>query len=191
MNSNNIVDIKYCIKQNGKVIIITKEEYENFTKQLKEQGKKYICPDCSVCDCEKIRYTNINKAEEVDLALYERKIFESNNQGVIRKTKDIDFKVFECKRFTKYKERISQDDKLTAKEVIKIYKEMLELRSELNTYKNPETADRLLHLSYSKRDQYNSIKDKNIKNQLDKKLETIRKEYVTNAAKSLKMTLQK
>ena len=191
MNSNNIVDIKYCIKQNGKVIVITKEEYENFTKQLKEQGKKYICPDCSVCDCEKIRYTNINKAEEVDLALYERKIFESNNQGIVRKTKDIDFKVFECKRFTKYKERISQDDNLTAKEVIKLYKEILELRSELNTYKNSETAEKLLHLSYLKRDLHNSIRDRNIKNQLDKDLEEIRKEYVSNVTKQLKLSLQK
>lgn len=188
---NTLSDIKYYKKQNGIVVNITKEEHEEFTKQLKKEGKKYICPNCSICDCEKIKYTNINVAEEVDLATYVKRIYESNEEDIVRKTRDIDFIVYECKRFKKFKDKELFDERHYAKEVIRIYKEMLELKSQMDTYKYRETANKLLLLSYQKRDLYNSIKDENIKKELDEKLQKIKEEHIKTVTKNLKLTIEK
>ena len=159
-------------------------------KELKENKQKYICPDCSICDCDKIKYTNINNASEVELGLYVRKIYQSSEQGVVRKTKDVDFTVYECKRFKKYNSKELFDERVSAKEVVRIYKEILELRSEVNAYKSKETVNKLLSLVNLKRELYNSIKDKNIKEELDRKLEKIKKEHLKELSNSLKLTIK-
>lgn len=155
----------YYIKVNNEIKKITDEERNEFLKSI--NNKKYLCPDCKICDCEKIKYTDIRRCEEVDMALLERKItpFETAN-GVVRHTMDDTLKVYECKRFEPYETVIIGKEKIIANEIVELTIEMLNNKDNTSVYRS------LLKL---KEEKLKSITNKKVLKYLDEKLEEIKK----------------
>ncbi len=118
---------KFYIKDNSEVNECTKEEYKEYLNKIKSEGKTYLCRDCSVCTCEKVRYTDIYRCEGVNEAAYHinKKRFKDEN-GRIRSSNDIDFLVYDCDYFKRFKELSISDDKKIRTKILSIDKEILE-----------------------------------------------------------------
>lgn len=96
-----VIERHYYIKVNGKVYEVSKDKFKEFKKTLKDEKRKYLCPDCKVSNCNKIVYSNIKYCPEVSDATYVLEVHErTNSSGIKYHTNHIaEFMVFDCKQY--------------------------------------------------------------------------------------------
>ena len=114
---------KYYVKKDGIVSEISKEEYNQINKDLRKENKKYLCPNCRVCTCEKIRYSDINICEEVNLATFKKTYKKIDDKQVLEK----DFKVYDCNKFEMFRELVVRGELIIKTEILEISKRIYEL----------------------------------------------------------------
>ena len=115
---SKLLDVKYYVKKDDKVRRITEKEYKELLKKLKDEGKSYICPNCRVCTCEKIRYTDITRCEEVGYGVFILKTYESSGESKTVVTRDKTFQVFECDQFEPFRDIAVQQEISTKNEIL-------------------------------------------------------------------------
>lgn len=186
--SKKKIKTKYYLKQEGKVIEISHQEYSEFKKLLKTQGKKYMCSDCRVCDCEKIKYTNINVCDEVDLGLFINKIYEIEVDGRKRLVNDETFDVYDCKRFEPFKDVIIKKENMIKHEILLIDTEILQLEDELSNKLDSEKETKLRKLKHLKEDKLKLIHDDNVLAKLKQQESILSYNYNEETNKTLKLT---
>lgn len=186
--SKKKIKTKYYLKQEGKVIEISHQEYSEFKKLLKTQGKKYMCSDCRVCDCEKIKYTNINVCDEVDLGLFINKIYEIEVDGRKRLVNDETFDVYDCKRFEPFKDVIIKKENMIKHEILLIDTEILQLEDELSNKLDSEKETKLRELKHLKEDKLKLIHDDNVLAKLKQQESILSYNYNEETNKTLKLT---
>lgn len=175
----------YYIKINGEVKKITEEEREEFLNSMKKENKKYMCPECKVCDCEKIMYTDIRRCSEVDLALFERKISDVVTvEGKTRHIKDDRFTVFECEKFEPFEEVIINKEKAVAKEVLDITNEILQLKDQMKENYSKDDYERFVQLSDLKNKKIESITNIKVLKRLNKELVDLKGKHKQNIKKT-------
>lgn len=123
MSNDNKKNHEYYIKKDGVVSEVNKKEFDKVKKDLRKENKKYICPNCRVCTCEKIRYTDINICEGVNLATFEKTSGKVNDQHILER----DFKVYDCDHFEMFKELAIRGELIIKSEILEISKKIYEL----------------------------------------------------------------
>lgn len=123
MSNNNKRKQKYYVKKDGIVSEINREEYNQVNKELMKENKKYLCPNCRVCTCEKIRYSDINTCEEVILATFKKTYRKVDDRQVLEK----DFKVYDCNKFEMFRELVIRGELIIKSEILEISKKIYEL----------------------------------------------------------------
>ena len=187
--NKKVVNTKYYIKKDGKVIEVDINQLKNFLETLKKEGKKYICPNCSVCDCEKIIYTDINKSKEVIIGTFERKDYKFFRNDKVIRTKDETFKVYECKRFEMFKEFDKQNGINLRKEIINIDKKILTLKHEIINQYDKEKNEELVRLQMNRREMIDKIDDPAVLEDLKIREDSLKRMYmrINERNKALKL----
>ena len=108
---------KYYVKMNGKVFNVPEETYLSFKNEIKDNKEKSLCSTCRVSNCSKITYKNINYCKEVSDAMCivdesERILYNGTKENVYNV---IEFLVFDCKMYQKFKELLKKSkEEITA-----------------------------------------------------------------------------
>ena len=160
---------RYYIKKDGVVTEVTAEKYNLFKEKLKMLKKQYLCPNCKECLCEKIRYSDINKCEEVNVATYKlvnNKYIDPKTGKQMYRYEVDEFIVFDCNKFNLYSHLVQEQD---------------------GTIHNKKTEEENINLkSFDNKEQLEKkeIKEKEKKEQEEKKLKN--KEILENVRKQVR-----
>lgn len=187
MSSGKLLEVNYYLKRNGKVKKLTKEEYEQLKKELKKEGKKYICPNCNVCDCEKIKYTDITRCKEVDYGLYIKKVYEFSADIRVEHTIDEKFEVYDCERFHPFKEAIIHSENVIRNEIIKIDKQILLLKKELEVTNDKEKIQQVIKLQKIKSKKLKQITTQEVLKRLFYEESLLLEDFEKEQAKKLRL----
>lgn len=175
----------YYIKIDGEVKQITEEERKKFLDSIKKENKKYICPDCKVCDCEKIVYSDIRRCSEVNTALLDRTIMQTiGPNGYKTLVKDDILKVYDCEKFEPFEQVIINKERIIAKEILDITAEMLQIKDKLKDNNTKEDYDRFVKLSFLKKSKINSITNKKVLERLNKELIKLKGDHIQKFEKT-------
>lgn len=186
--NKKLLKTKYYLKKEGKVIEINQHEYNEFKKTLKSEGKKYICSDCRVCDCEKIKYTNINICQEVDLGLFINKIYKIESEEKTRILNDETFDVYDCNRFEPFNDVEIKKENMIKHEILLIDKQILQLEDTISNKLDSEKENKLRELRRLKDDKLKLIHNENVLNKLKKQEVILNDNYSEEKRKELKLT---
>lgn len=182
-----LISTKYYLKKNGKVNIITKEEYEEFINKMKSEGKKYQCSDCKICDCEKIKYTNIYNCEEVELAIFVRKKYQFIGENMVKNTIDNTFTVFECNRFEPFREIILKEQNNTKDQILELEKQIVSLEDQTREKVNKKKQQELNELKEQRKQLMRLITEKSVLDKLKRQQKNIREQYTYEKVKKLSL----
>lgn len=108
---SNVIGVRYFIKKDGIITEVTEEKYNLFKKKLEMLNKQYLCPNCKETMCEKIRYSDINRCEEVNTAVYELidgKYIDKNTGKEKKKHEVEEFIVFDCNKLDLYSHLVKE-----------------------------------------------------------------------------------
>lgn len=177
----------YYIKKDGNVKKVNKEEFDEFVKSLINDNKTYLCPNCSVCDCEKIRYTNIYECEEVNIGTYERRTRQYTKEGKILKSIDETFRVYDCDRFKLFKEIALANNNSLKDQILKIDKQLIILKDEIKDKNNENKNKSIEKLEKQRLEIINQIDNTDVLENLKKEEKELLKKK--NQILSLKKTL--
>lgn len=182
-----LIGISYYIKNDGVVKEATKEEYEEFLNKLKKEKKDYICPNCRVCDCEKIRYTNIYKSEEVNIGTFIRKKYNSYESGNVYRIKDDIFRVYDCNRFEIFKEILLKDEIITKNQILLLDEKIVFLELKTNIKNDEKIYEKIEKLKESRDEKIKLLHDKDIISELEKEEKQLKEKIIKYKAKQLKL----
>lgn len=182
-----LVDVKYYLKKDNKVHKMTKEEYKQFMEELKKEGTKYQCANCKVCDCEKIRYTNIYACEEVNVGLFIRKTYQFSVEGSIRNNVDDTFFVYDCNRFEPFREAVLHEQNIIREEILEIENQILKLEDEIKKEKDEEKTKKLTDLKKLKSEKIKLVTEKTVLERLKSQQKNIREQYTYEKIKKLRL----
>ena len=186
--SKKLLKTKYYLKKEGRVIEINQQEYSEFKKLLKKEDKKYMCSDCRICDCEKIKYTNINICEEVNLGLFINRFYEMKSEDKTRIVRDETFDVYDCNRFEPFNDVEIRKENMIKHEILLIDKEILQLEDALSNKLDSKLENKLRELRRLKDDKLKLIHNENVLNKLKKQEVILNDNYSEEKGKELKLT---
>lgn len=119
----------YEIKENGVIRKVKKDEYVEYVSKIKEEKKESICKDCRVCNCRKITLQDIN-ADEVVNATRRKQINvvidSETNERIKLDSEDTRINVFDCKKFSPFREKALPHERKLIKEILNIDKQLFE-----------------------------------------------------------------
>lgn len=174
--NKNVINKEYYIKKDNKIVKCTSEEYLNFLKEMKKNGLKNLCPNCSVCTCDKIRYSNIKMSSEVNVGSCMTKTYSSVQDQKNKITSEKFFDVFECTKFKKYKDLVIREQQQINKQILILDKQILELKyfSKLSEQKVDE---KLKALREAKEEKMKLLTENEIIERLEKQEVELKEEY--------------
>lgn len=161
---------EYYVKKEGVVSKIDKKEFDQINRSLKSDNKRYLCPSCKVCTCQKIKYTDINRCEKVNLATFKKSYTNVDNVQLIER----DFKVYDCNEYDMYSDLKIKHELIIKHEILQLSNKIygLLLKSDPN---NKEVLEELYELKNLKKQQ---LQDYNIINELEEEEEGLYNKYV-------------
>ena len=147
---------KYYVKMNCKVFNVPEETYLSFKNEMKDNKEQNLCPTCRVSNCSKITYKNINYCEEINNAICivdetERILYNGTKENVYNV---IEFLVFDCKMYQKFKELLKKSkEEITAEKQAERKKSIQNRLYEEERYRKEQSKNMNSKLEQSVKDQ--------------------------------------
>ena len=181
----------YYLKKDEKIIKMTSEEIKEFLNTIKD--KKFLCPECRICDCEKIRYTDIKRTEGVSLGILDRTVKQNKDiDGKMYKYIDDIIYVYECSKFEEFKETKIQREKQIANKILSIDKSINKIKDDLEKRYSEILNKQLILLEKERKENLELITESSILNNLILEENEINKNYLKrkNKEKMKKLKLE-
>ena len=182
----------FYVKENDIVLKVTKQEYKDFIANIEKSGGKYICPECRICTCEKIRYYDINCCEGVKSATLSKKYYKLIRKPDAEITKEeiqelensryVDkvFHVYQCDKFEKFKELTASYQKKVIRKVIDLDMEILTLKDEIKGIGNNNKFQVLSELINLRNSKIEDITDEEFKSRLIEEERKLKEKFEKN-----------
>ncbi|MBQ9024112.1 MAG: hypothetical protein IJ105_02690 [Bacilli bacterium] len=178
----------YYLKINNKIIKISEEEKNEFLKSL--ENKEYLCSNCKICDCEKIKYYDIRICDEVNIALLERTLKEFVSQtGRVIHTKDDKIFVYDCKRYEEFNDKKIEEERKIARKIIVISRRINRLKDNLEFRFTEKRNEELIENEKLIEDYFKLLTNESIIKELRQDLKKISDSYQRRKNKELGKTL--